>query len=45
VEGKINDQPIFILIDSGAIHSYIDPNIVGDFICKEESLRNIGYFS
>jgi hypothetical protein len=28
VEGKINDQPIAILIDSGASHSYIDPNIV-----------------
>jgi hypothetical protein len=28
VEGKINDQPIAILIDSGASHSYIDPNLV-----------------
>jgi hypothetical protein len=28
VEGKINDQPISILIDSGAIHSYIDPKMV-----------------
>jgi hypothetical protein len=31
VEGKINDQPIAILIDSRAIHSYIDPNIVERF--------------
>jgi hypothetical protein len=31
VEGKINDQPIAILIDSGASHSYIDPNIVEIF--------------
>ena len=28
VEGKINDQPISILIDLGASHSYIDPNMV-----------------
>ena len=28
VEGKINDQPIAILIYSGAIHSYIDPKMV-----------------
>jgi hypothetical protein len=31
VEGKIDNQPIAILIDSGAIHSYIDPNIVEIF--------------
>jgi hypothetical protein len=31
VEGKINDQPISILIDSGAIHSYIDPKMVERF--------------
>jgi hypothetical protein len=31
VEGKINDQPIAILIDSGAIHSYIDPKLVEIF--------------
>jgi hypothetical protein len=31
VEGKINDQPIVILIDSGASHSYLDPNIVEIF--------------
>jgi hypothetical protein len=28
VEGKINYQTIVILIDLGAIHSYIDPNMV-----------------
>jgi hypothetical protein len=31
VEGKINDQPIAILIDSGASHSYIDPKLVEIF--------------
>jgi hypothetical protein len=31
VEGKINNQPIASLIDSGAIHSYIDPNMVERF--------------
>jgi len=31
VEGKINDQPIAILIDSGACHSYIDTNLVERF--------------
>jgi hypothetical protein len=31
VEGKINDQPIFILIDSRAIHSYLDPKMVEIF--------------
>jgi predicted aspartyl protease len=28
VEGKINDQPITILIDSGASHSYLNPKMV-----------------
>jgi predicted aspartyl protease len=28
VEGKINNQTIAILIDSGASHSYIDPKMV-----------------
>ena len=28
VEGNINDQPIVILIYSGAIHSYLDPKMV-----------------
>jgi hypothetical protein len=31
VEGKINNQPISILIDLGAIHSYIYPNLVEIF--------------
>jgi hypothetical protein len=31
VEGKINDQPIVILIDSGASHSYIDRKLVERF--------------
>ena len=28
VEGMINNQPFTILIDAGAIHSYIDPRVV-----------------
>jgi hypothetical protein len=28
VEGMINNQTISILIDSGAINSFIDPNMV-----------------
>ena len=28
VEGMINNQPFTILIDSGAIHSYVDPRVV-----------------
>ena len=28
VEGKLNNQTIVILIDSGSSHSYIDPNMV-----------------
>jgi hypothetical protein len=31
VEGKINDQPIAILIDSGSSHSYLDPKMVEIF--------------
>jgi hypothetical protein len=31
VEGKINDQPIDILIDSRASHSYLDPKMVESF--------------
>jgi hypothetical protein len=31
VEGKIDNQPIVILIDYGAIHSYIKPKIVERF--------------
>ena len=35
VEGKIDNQPISILIDSGASHSYIDPNLVERFKLKK----------
>ena len=31
VEGKIDNQPIVILIDYGASHSYINSNIVERF--------------
>jgi hypothetical protein len=31
VEGMINNRPIIILIDSGAIHSYVDPRVVESF--------------
>jgi hypothetical protein len=39
VEGKIDNQPRAILLDSGATHSYIDPKIVENFKskrCKHE---------
>jgi hypothetical protein len=39
VECKINDQPISILIDSRAIHSYLDPKLVEIF---HLSRRNLG---
>jgi predicted aspartyl protease len=42
VEGKINNQPISILIDSGASHSYLDPKMVENSICRESSLENHG---
>jgi predicted aspartyl protease len=31
VEGKINNQPIAILIDSGASHTYLDTKMVEIF--------------
>jgi predicted aspartyl protease len=31
VESKINNQPVSILIDSGASHSYLDPKMVERF--------------
>jgi hypothetical protein len=40
VEGKFDNHPIDILIDYGASHSYIDPNIVERFKfkkCKHEN--------
>jgi hypothetical protein len=36
VEGKIINYPIFILIDLGASHSYIDPKIVDKFHLKKK---------
>jgi hypothetical protein len=39
VEGNIDDQPITILIDSGASHIYIDPNLVERFHLQ---IRKIG---
>jgi hypothetical protein len=32
VEGMINNQPLTVLIDSGASHSYIDPKVVDGFL-------------
>jgi hypothetical protein len=39
VEGKISIQPVVILIDSEAIHSYIVPDIVVIFHLKRENLE------
>jgi hypothetical protein len=39
VEGKINDQPISILIDSRSSHSYVDPKMVERFQLPR---RNLG---
>jgi hypothetical protein len=38
VEGKINIQPISILIDSGASHSYLDPKMVEIFQLSRRKL-------
>jgi predicted aspartyl protease len=38
VKGKINDQPIVTLIDSGASHSYLDPKIVERFQLSRSKL-------
>jgi hypothetical protein len=35
VEGKIDNQPIAILIDFGASHNYIDPDLVEIFKLKK----------
>jgi predicted aspartyl protease len=35
VEGKIDNHPIAILIDSGASHSYIDPKLIEIFKLKK----------
>jgi hypothetical protein len=42
VEGKINNQLITILIDSGASHSYINSNIVEGFHLKVSSVSHGG---
>jgi hypothetical protein len=39
VEGKIINQPIYILIDSGEIHSYIDPKVVDIFHLMKSKLE------
>jgi hypothetical protein len=36
VEGMINNQPLIILIDSGTIHSYVDPRVV-ESLCLSRS--------
>jgi hypothetical protein len=38
VEGKINNQTIVILIDSGASHSYLDPKMVEIFQLPRKNL-------
>jgi hypothetical protein len=40
VEGKIDNYPIAILIDSGAIHSYINPNIIDYFAHNHSSVTH-----
>ena len=37
-EAKINDQPIAILIQSGASHSYLDPKMVEIFQLSRSKL-------
>jgi hypothetical protein len=41
VKGKINDQPIAILIESGASHSYLDPKMVERFHFPRSKLRKL----
>jgi hypothetical protein len=38
VEGKIINQPVAILIDSGASHCYIDPKIVDRLFLEKSKL-------
>jgi hypothetical protein len=45
VEGMINNQTIVILIDIGATHSYIYPNMVKRMHFQEENMENIGWCS
>ena len=44
VEGKINNQPISILIDSGASHSYLGPKMLEIFQLPR-ILVNLGWCS
>jgi hypothetical protein len=39
VEGKISDQPISILIDSGSSHNYLDPKMVEIFQLPRSKLE------
>jgi hypothetical protein len=42
VEGKINDQPIAILIDSRSSHSYLDTKMVGNIsISKKQAWKTL----
>jgi len=40
VEGKIDNQPIAILIDYGTSHSYLDPKLVRTFKLKRYKHEN-----
>jgi hypothetical protein len=40
VEGKIDNQPTTILIDSGDSHSYVDPNLIERFKLKKSKHEN-----
>jgi hypothetical protein len=44
LEGKINNQPISILIDLGAIHSYLDPKMVERFNFPRSKLGKFWLF-
>jgi hypothetical protein len=44
VEGKINDKPIAILIDSRSIHSYLDPKMVEIFLLPKRKLGKYWLF-
>jgi hypothetical protein len=43
VEGKINGQPIAILIDSRASHSYLDLKMMEGSNCREANLEKLGW--
>jgi hypothetical protein len=44
MERKIDNQPIAILIDFGASHSYIHPNMVDKFKLKRCKHEKSGWF-